>query len=461
MPRLSSLRARLTATMTVLFAAWVGLVCAALVTYSYHAADRNADQRLKVAEQEVAGDLHEEERRSGPGGLSTQAVIAVLESEPPEDRPRLDLPIMVVSQDRIVWRSTSLVPPWPVPPAGDWRIRTVPAGKAKVVLALNWRRAKEALWEQAAALLCLCLLAVAAAALGSWRLVGHTLSPIHLLSRHAQEASVEGLQVRLQVPCQDAEIAELVATLNGLLDRLTETAMARGRFYAAASHELRTPLQALSGHLEVALSRERTGEEYRATLQEALLQSRRVIRLAQDLLLLNRLGTRDPDEVREQVDLAEVCWRMIRAVQSLVATRQIQLTAEIGEAVVLAPPTHVEVLIRNLVENAATYACERGDVRVALRCGLEGPRLAVFNECAPPAGWDAASLFEPFSRLDKSRPSAPGGHGLGLAICGAVVQANGWTLTLDYSGRGVVATVLFDHGPESHAQADGPGTDPK
>ena len=462
MPRLSSLRARLTAVVTVLFAAWVGLICAALLAYSHRGADRNADQRLKVAEAEIAGDLREEAGRSGSAGLSPHAVIAVLESEPPEDRPRLDLPLMVIAQDRIVWRSTSAVPPWPVPHDDDWRIRTVPAGASSVVVALNWGRAEEALWEQAGALLCLGLLAVAAAALGSWRVVGHTLSPIGLLSRHAQEASVEGLQVRLQAPSQDAEITELVATLNGLLERLSEAATARGRFYAAASHELRTPLQALSGHLEVALSRDRTGEEYRATLREALLQSRRLIRLAQDLLLLNRLGATDADELRELVDLAEVCRRTLGPVQSLVATRQLRLIVEeMAEVALLAPPTHVEVLLRNLVENAVFYARDGGQVRVSLHGGQEGPILTIFNECPPVVGWETASLFEPFSRLDKSRRTAPGGHGLGLAICGAVAQTNGWTITLDHKGNGVLATVVFGRGPADGEEAEGESPDRK
>ena len=91
-------------------------------------------------------------------------------------------------------------------------------------------------------------------------MVGRTLSPIDRLSRQAAAASVESLDVRLAAPSRDAEVVRLVATLNGLLQRLSDAAESRGRFYAAASHELRNPLQALLGHVEVTLDKERDRE---------------------------------------------------------------------------------------------------------------------------------------------------------------------------------------------------------
>jgi two-component system osmolarity sensor histidine kinase EnvZ len=69
--------------------------------------------------------------------------------------------------------------------------------------------------------------------------------------------------------------------------------------------------------------------------------------------------------------------------------------------------------------------------------------LRVFNDCPPVADWDSASLFDPFARLDASRSAATGGNGLGLAICGAIANANRWTVALDHTGEGVLATVLF------------------
>jgi signal transduction histidine kinase len=441
----------MTASVTLLFAAWVGLVCGGLIAYLYRSADRKASQYLSMAVREVTGDLRENLARPGPAGESTEGVIAIVNEEAREGVFG-NLGLAVIAPDgKVAWRSQHEAPPWPGTPDDGWRVATVPAGASTVVLGFDWAHTRETLREEAVTLLCLGLLAVVAAALGSWVLVGRTLAPIGLLSRQARDASAESLQVFLRAPSEDAEISELVTTLNGLLARLAETAAAKARFYAAASHELRTPLQAVSGHLELALGRSRTGDEYRAAINEALSQTRRLTRLAQDLLLLNQIESGRPGQLSEPVDVGEVCERALRQMQSTVAQRGLRLSVgavllsagAIPEATVFAPPTHVEILVRNIIENAIRYARPGGEVQLSLeRCG-EGALLRVFNECPPVADWDSASLFDPFARLDASRSAATGGNGLGLAICGAIANANRWTVALDHTGEGVLATVLF------------------
>jgi signal transduction histidine kinase len=441
--RLSSVRARMTAAVTVLFAAWVALVGAGLFAYLYYSAERNATRALDLATREVTTDISEEARHLGAAELPTSQIIRVVDEEAKEGGLRGLAPLVVGPDGKAAWRLQQGTPPWP-PRGADWRFRSVSAGGNTVVLGLDWGQVRGTLRQEAAALLCLGLFTIAAVALASWALVGRTLSPIGSLSRHAREASVDELRVRLQAPSNDAEITELVATLNGLLERIADTAAAKGRFYAAASHELRTPLQALSGHLEVALSRPRREDEYRAAIGEALSQTRRLTRLAQDLLLLNQLDSASPVQSREPVDLAEVCERTLRQVQPIIAPRGLRLSTEdIAEAAVLAPPAHVDILARNLVENAVRYAASGGEVRLSVRDDAEGATLTVFNECPPIPEWDPASSFEAFAWPDRARRAAAGGHGLGLAICGAIARANQWTLTLDHDGRGVLATVVF------------------
>src|SRR5207302_7423918 len=170
---------------------------------------------------------------------------------------------------------------WARKPADDWRLvagyDVGPKSRPMtLVIFQSWREIAQGRAVQKLELLLLSLFAVLGVAGGAWLLVGQTLSPIHRLAVQASAASVEKMQVRLKAPSRDAEVVDLVDTLNGLLSRLAETAAVKGRFYAAASHELRTPLQALSGHLEVALSRGRTAEEYETFLQEASKQAGRL-----------------------------------------------------------------------------------------------------------------------------------------------------------------------------------------
>jgi signal transduction histidine kinase len=349
---------------------------------------------------------------------------------------------------------------WPGKPWDDWRLVdgfvVGPKGRPRIlVIFQSWWAVMH---EQAAlklGLLLLSLFAVAAVAGGVWLLVGRTLSPIHRLAVQASAASVENLQVRLKAPSRDAEVVDLVDTLNGLLSRLAETAAVKGRFYAAASHELRTPLQALSGHLEVALSRERSAEEYETFLQEAHRQTGRLTSLVKDLLLLHQLDSAPP-RPQEPVDLAEVCDGVLSHLVPLIDARELRLKANLSPGVViLAAPTHAEILIRNLVENAAKYAATGGEVTVSLTACDPETRLEVFNECPPVPGWNPEKLFEPFYRPDTARNTRTGGNGLGLAICRAIATANGWTVRLEQEARGVRAVAIFGERPAAVQSAGG------
>jgi signal transduction histidine kinase len=382
--------------------------------------------------------------RLSSGEQHVDSVSEFIEEE--RDALRADnLAIRVVDRDgRTVLTSQKRVPAWPRMKDDGWRVTTVQLGLGTAVIGVPWEDTENALRTQTLVLAAVGLCVVLAAAGGAWMLVGRTLSPIGLLSREAQAASGDSLPVRLNAPSRDAEIVELVATLNHLLARVSKTTAAKGRFHAAASHELRTPLQALSGHLEVALSQECTADEYRATVAEALAQTQRLSSLVRDLLLLHELDVAVNAHPKEPVSVAEICERALAQLQPLLAQRSLHLHAELtAEGIALAPPMHVEVLARNLIDNAVRHARPAGEVRVAVSEHADGTTLTVANTCEAIPDWDAEALFEPFSRRDAARSAKTGGHGLGVAICSAVTAANGWKLTLEYDGGQVLATVRF------------------
>jgi signal transduction histidine kinase len=361
-------------------------------------------------------------------------------------RPALrehEVGLLVLDGRRVVWRSSDGLPTRPVAAGGAWQVAVRKAGPL-TVFALHpsperTARRDHLLWE----LLILCLCVTIGAAAGAWALVGWTLRPIHQLSRQSDAAAADGLDVQLNAPSQDAEVVELVGTLNGLLARQARAAAAKGRFYAAASHELRTPLQALSGHLELALSRPRRPEEYKAALDEAQGQARRLTALVRALLLLHQLeGPGRPPQ--EPTDLTAVCDNALALIGPLLVERGLRLTAEIAEgAGILAAPTHAEMLVRNLLENASRHATAEGHVSVKLTRPPGGAHLKVSNECTLPDAEDPQTWLEPFHRPDHARAADTGGNGLGLAICRALADANGWQIGLKRTPEGIVAEVVF------------------
>lgn len=430
--RPNSIRARMTLGFALFIAVLMLAVCAAFFVYTRHTARKNADARLASTaasiQQELSGGQHSLDK---PEEFLT---------EEDDDLRAADAALIIVDKaNRVVAQSQQHVPSWP-PRDDEWRIISFESGARRVVIGVEWHETEEALRERTYFLLALSAFVVALSSLGAWILVGRTLAPIDGLARQTKAASTESLRVQLESPSPDAEISRLVATLNDLLARLGETAATRGRFYAAASHELRTPLQALTGHLEVALSRRRDAEDYQTALSEAHAQAERLTSLVQDLLLLNQLDADTSRPPAVLLDVADMCVSELSLLRSLADERGLSIELSLPDACeITAPWNHATMLLRNLLENAVKYATPGGKVRL----NLAQNTLTICNDCAPVAGWDADKYFEPFFRPDASRNSQTGGNGLGLAICKAIADSNGWTLTLKQEENGVCAVVVF------------------
>lgn len=444
--RPNSIRARMTVGFALFTAALMLLMCAAFYFYIKHSDRKNADALLRQAAQEVRLDMEDEARNSDQ--------MPDLLRETSSDLRSRDMAMLVIDQTgHILAHSPTPIPTWPL--RGDsWRATTVEGRGYSIVLAVPWGKTEHALRERTLLLLALSLLVVAASAAGTWILVGRTLSPIDGLARQAQAASVEHLSVQLQAPTPDAEIARLVRTLNDLLARWSETVQSRERFYAAAAHELRTPLQALSGHLEVALSRQRSALEYQSALRESHAQTERLTGLVQDLLFLNQLDADTSRPPAVLLDVADICESKLLALRQLAQQRKVRIDVELPERCELSAPwNHATMLIGNLLENAVKYAdngandwCDADRTNVdcggTVRVRLEDKTLSICNSCVLDAT-EAQRFFEPFYRADASRNSATGGNGLGLAICQSICDANGWNISLQQHHDTLCATVVF------------------
>jgi two-component system OmpR family sensor kinase len=209
------------------------------------------------------------------------------------------------------------------------------------------------------------------------------------------------------------------------------------RFTADAAHELRTPLTALKSGLEVALRHPRTADEHARTLQGSLEEVDRLIRLAEDLLLLSR-ATAGAGLARRRVELEplllevfDIGLRLADGTGVTVRMGAAEPAAVMGDAIALRR------LLLILVENAVKYTPAGGLVELSLSHAGGGGEagdeiLMVVRDTGigiDPA--DHARIFEPFVRLDDARSRETGGAGLGLAIARSIALVHGGTVTLD------------------------------
>ena len=237
------------------------------------------------------------------------------------------------------------------------------------------------------------------------------------------------------------EIKPLLQALNGLFGRVKQALLNERRFTADAAHELRTPLAALAAQAQVA---QRSGNE--AERQHAIEQVRegvvRAAHLIDQLLTLARL---DPDQ--PLADVRPVCLKPLAeavcaAHGGAAVDKQIALELDAVEAQVPGNATMLQILLRNLLDNAIRYTPCGGRVRVMLSAVDSGVVLQV---CDNGPGIPAAERAAVFQRFHRGAGQEQPGSGLGLSIVQRIAELHGAriALTEGEGGCGLSISVMF------------------
>jgi signal transduction histidine kinase len=211
-----------------------------------------------------------------------------------------------------------------------------------------------------------------------------------------------------------------------MLGRLDEGLERERRFVADASHELRTPLALLKTELELALRHPRDADALRAAIASAADDTDRLVRLANDLLVLARVDERGLPLRPERLDVRPLLDVVAGRFAARAATegRRVRVEAAPGLAVD-ADRERVEQALGNLVDNALRHGAGVVTVRAApVNASIE---LAVSDEGPGLPPDFVPRAFERFSRVDQARGG--GGAGLGLALVRAVARAHGGDAT--------------------------------
>ena len=207
-----------------------------------------------------------------------------------------------------------------------------------------------------------------------WALAGAALRPVERMRREAAAMSVSEPSRRLPVPSTGDELARLATTLNGLFDRLQEAMEREQRFVDEASHELRTPLAVLRMELDLALARARTPEEMAGALRNASAETDRLVRLAEDLLVLSRAQGGTLPLHRRETPICELLQRAAAAHETLAVHARVALHVQCDDDLTaLVDPERVRQGVDNLLSNAIRHCPPAGTI--ALSANVAGDRL--------------------------------------------------------------------------------------
>lgn len=266
---------------------------------------------------------------------------------------------------------------------------------------------------------------------GGWWLSGKTVRPIQQICDMADKINSANLSERIETVGMDDEVSALAAILNSMFGRLDHSFKQQSQFTADASHELRTPLAVLLSHCELSLSRPRTLEECKQTINICQKAGARMTSLVEDLLTLARADAGKLEIDRTQVDLKAIAGEAIALLQPLAGEREVEITFEGESAPCQGDARRLSQVVANLLSNAINYNKRGGKVMVTTSLEGEHAVVAVRDTGVGIPIVALAHLFDRFYRVDEARSRQTGGSGLGLAICKSIIDAHQGSISVE------------------------------
>ncbi len=215
------------------------------------------------------------------------------------------------------------------------------------------------------------------------------------------------------------------------------------------SHELRTPLNSIIGFSEI-LSRELYGplgsSQYKDYAEIILASGLRMLRLVNQVVEIAKLqnGAAELDLAAESLEA--VFEDVARTVAPEFAARGLTLVEDLPDPAptALADGRAIRTALVNLLQNAAAYAPEAGEVRLAARA--HGPMVQIdvidTGDGLDPA--HVARLMRPFEQGENALVRRSDGAGLGWPIVQALAEAMGGRFDIATApGQGLTATLSF------------------
>jgi two-component system, OmpR family, sensor histidine kinase MprB len=291
------------------------------------------------------------------------------------------------------------------------------------------------------------LLAVATAGIALGGVLGgvvarSALGPVRKLTDATEHvARTQDLTRRIETAgAPRDELARLAASFNVMLEALEGSLTAQRQLVADASHELRTPLTSLRTNIELLARGEQLPEAERArVLDDVVAQLEELTVLVTDVVELARGA--EPEAAMEDVRLDQLVDAAVGRARG--HAPGLRYLTDLQPSVVRGSPGRLDRAISNLLDNAAKWSPQGGQIEVMVTDGE-----VTVRDHGP--GIDPADLPHVFDRFYRS-PSARGtpGSGLGLSIVRQVAEVHGGSVTAEPAhGGGTLFRLRISAGAE-------------
>jgi two-component system, OmpR family, heavy metal sensor histidine kinase CusS len=282
---------------------------------------------------------------------------------------------------------------------------------------------------------------ILASALIAITVTRHGLRPLGEMTRSLERIGPTHLNERVAPGGWPRELQPLAVAFDDMLARLEVSFTRLSQFSADLAHELRTPIANILGEAQVALTRDRTPDEYREVIESTIAECERLSGIVDNLLFVARVdAAREPIE-RKQFDGRAALEKIATFYRTIAEDRHVTINCT-GEGEIYGDPVLFSRAVSNLVDNALRFTPDGGAIQLSLAVRAAHSEVAVSDSGCGIAPAHLPRVFDRFYRVDSSRSSA--GAGLGLALVKSIVDLHGGSAKIESEVyRGTTVVLIF------------------
>jgi two-component system heavy metal sensor histidine kinase CusS len=275
-------------------------------------------------------------------------------------------------------------------------------------------------------------------------IVRQGLKPLNDISATVQRITELHLNTRIDPELLPVEMESLASSFNSMLGRLENSFSKIAQYSENLAHELRTPLNNLMIEADIALSRQRTPEEYQKVISSSMEEYGRLTLLVDRLLFLARANNQQLELTIERIDTRLELENVAEFYFETASDRGVTVTV-IGEASLSADPVLFCRAVGNLLANALNYTAGGGVITLAARQAEDNSVEIAVSDTG--CGIDPVILPKIFDRyfwVEAARKKDSKGTGLGLDIVKAIMELHGGNVAIQSEpGKGTTVTLTF------------------
>lgn len=264
-------------------------------------------------------------------------------------------------------------------------------------------------------------------------LIEYLFKPLEKISAASNKIADGKYQEKLEIKGGE-EIAEVVQSFNRMaykiqcqMEALEEHAQEKQRLIDDLAHELRTPLTAIYGYAEYMQKAHLSEEDYYASLDYILSETKRLKNISEHLLELAIVREEKDLEV-QAISIEPLLNKICQTEKIKLEEKKIELVYEDELKEIIGNEDLIESMIVNLVDNAIKACPVKGKIRIKTYLEEDKKIIEVEDNGKGMTKDQILHVTEAFYRVDKARSRKEGGNGLGLALCEQIAKKHHATL---------------------------------